>query len=238
MNRQRRRPAADRVEIALERGQVTTVLIGSVVALGLVFLLGVVFGSKMVAASERPTDSEIVAEGGATSSSDAPLLTFHDALTSMAEQGAAGSEPTSSSSSSDGLRESGRKEGEEQPSTSAPATSESDTKQEKSKPAAAPSPEPKTEPPREKPKAQASSKDEPTFTVQVSSSRDKDDTERLADRLKDAGWDARVVAADIEGRGRWYRVRVGRYATRDEAMRRQAAIQSDFNLSGLVVAEQ
>lgn len=60
------------------------------------------------------------------------------------------------------------------------------------------------------------------FTVQVSSWTSTADADRAVSRWKQAGFDAYVVEAFVNGRT-WYRVRVGRYTTMDEA--RQAAEQ-------------
>lgn len=54
------------------------------------------------------------------------------------------------------------------------------------------------------------------FTIQVSSWTSTTDARRAVERLKGAGFDAYVVEAFVKGRT-WYRVRVGRYATRGEA---------------------
>jgi cell division septation protein DedD len=55
------------------------------------------------------------------------------------------------------------------------------------------------------------------FTVQVASYRDRKDAEELAQRLTRKGYQAFVAEAEIPGKGKWYRVRVGRFGTRKEA---------------------
>jgi cell division protein FtsN len=55
------------------------------------------------------------------------------------------------------------------------------------------------------------------FTVQVASYRDSKDAEELAQRLARKGYQAFVAEAEIPGKGKWYRVRVGRFGTRKEA---------------------
>lgn len=61
------------------------------------------------------------------------------------------------------------------------------------------------------------------FTVQVASFKTVEDAERLAGKLGDKGYPVFVVPADIPGRGRWYRVRVGAFPTR-----REAGVFSDY----------
>lgn len=63
----------------------------------------------------------------------------------------------------------------------------------------------------------AASKPKGSFTVQVASSREKEDADGIAARLKKKGYDAFVVPADIPGKGKWYRVRVGVFSTKEEA---------------------
>ncbi len=54
------------------------------------------------------------------------------------------------------------------------------------------------------------------WTIQVASSRDKSKGEQFVKNLKKAGYDARLEEARI-GDVVWFRVRVGSYATRDQA---------------------
>lgn len=55
------------------------------------------------------------------------------------------------------------------------------------------------------------------FTVQVRSSPSEADARAFADTLRAGGFDSYVVRADLGSRGTWYRVRVGRFDTRDAA---------------------
>ena len=55
------------------------------------------------------------------------------------------------------------------------------------------------------------------FTVQVASYREKGEAETLADRLTLKGYKPYVVPADLPGKGKWYRVRVGEFRTKREA---------------------
>lgn len=55
------------------------------------------------------------------------------------------------------------------------------------------------------------------FTVQVASVKNEKDARILAEKLSGKGYPVYVVPADIPGRGRWYRVRVGSFSTRKEA---------------------
>ena len=69
------------------------------------------------------------------------------------------------------------------------------------------------------------------YTIQVGSAPHRADAERLAKRL--AARKARVVAADVPGKGRWYRVQVGSYAT-PEAARLQLTSLERSGVHGIV----
>jgi cell division septation protein DedD len=56
---------------------------------------------------------------------------------------------------------------------------------------------------------------EGAFAVQVGSTQDRFEAERIAARFRARG--ARVVASDVPGKGRWFRVKVGGYETREAA---------------------
>jgi cell division septation protein DedD len=55
------------------------------------------------------------------------------------------------------------------------------------------------------------------YTVQVASFRDAGVAERFAERLRRKGYKVSVAEADIPGKGRWSRVRVGTFATKRQA---------------------
>jgi DedD protein len=67
------------------------------------------------------------------------------------------------------------------------------------------------------------------FTIQVASTQHRADAERLARRL--AARKPRIVAADLPGRGRWYRVQVGSFETRESA---RLALASMSGVHGIV----
>ncbi len=57
------------------------------------------------------------------------------------------------------------------------------------------------------------------YSLQAMSSKDEKEANQLAERLKTAGVPAYVTSAEIGTRGRWYRVRVGRFVSQEEAKR-------------------
>jgi DedD protein len=72
------------------------------------------------------------------------------------------------------------------------------------------------------------------FTVQLSASADRAETDRLAARFRSLG--ARVETADVPGKGRFYRVRVGSFATRAEAEQRLRELARDSGAKGYVAS--
>ena len=76
------------------------------------------------------------------------------------------------------------------------------------------------------------------FTTQVGSHSDQSEANEQVSRLRAAGFDARSVAAELPGRGTWYRVQVGRFADRGEAAKTVAALRSKGTASAIVVPLQ
>ena len=82
-------------------------------------------------------------------------------------------------------------------------------------------------------KTEAVKKDsaEQVWTVQIKSSPDKKYADTWVERLKAKGYDAFVVEGDVKGQT-WYRVRVGRFAARQEAEALRTALETQEKLSG------
>jgi len=70
------------------------------------------------------------------------------------------------------------------------------------------------------------------FSVQVGSAPTLEDAQRLAARFK--AHHPHIVASDVEGKGRWYRVRLGVFSTRADAAR----FQREAGVKGYVTASR
>jgi len=89
-----------------------------------------------------------------------------------------------------------------QPSTVPPVTPLS-TDEKKSEPAASNDP----------------ASDDGAYSLQAISSSSEEEANKFSEKLMRAGISAYVVSANIPNRGRWYRVRIGRFRTREDAIK-------------------
>jgi DedD protein len=90
--------------------------------------------------------------------------------------------------------------------------------------------EPSTTPLPKTKETEASGKKEGTkgWTIQVNAYPDERSAKLLVDRLKNKGYNA--YATDVRIRGKvWYRVRVGSYASREEAEKVEETLKSKEN---------
>lgn len=73
-----------------------------------------------------------------------------------------------------------------------------------------------------------------TWSVQISATQDQTAAQLLQDKLKSKGFDAFIVEAEINS-GHWYRVRVGRFSTSQEADKTRQDLQAKENLASAFV---
>jgi cell division septation protein DedD len=71
------------------------------------------------------------------------------------------------------------------------------------------------------------------YSLQAAAFPNEPGASEFSERLKRAGVPAYVVAADIAGRGRWFRVRVGRFETAQDADRFAAEARKRATAAGL-----
>ncbi len=92
-----------------------------------------------------------------------------------------------------------------------------DNMRQKSEPPPPPLPSPGSKP-KEAPPPGAKEKTElGLWTIQVGSFRSEDEAKKAVQSIKDAGFPAYLVRADLPRLGIWYRVRVGKFAEQDQA---------------------
>jgi cell division septation protein DedD len=110
-------------------------------------------------------------------------------------------------------------------------------------PAATPAPAPQPAPeaaPKADEKARVEtfaqgSAGEGKFTAQVGSFNSHSEANERVSSLRAAGFEANVAAAELPGRGTWYRVQVGRFADREEAAKTVAALRAKGAASAALV---
>jgi cell division septation protein DedD len=241
------RPARERFEFSLDARQVASVILGALAALGITFFLGYSLGQRTVdrppraarPASPPPADplSLLDHPPRPDAGEPAPKLSFHEALTSAkppvpdrlpaSPAAGAGAPPSAAVAGAEGaptrppagapaapapgdggpgpapaVAGEARQAGPAEPRAPAPAA------------AGKPAPRPAAGGPPKGTQASRSAR-EGAFAVQVGSTPDRAEAERLASRYRERG--ARVIPVDVSGKGRWYRVRVGSFETREAA---------------------
>jgi len=75
------------------------------------------------------------------------------------------------------------------------------------------------------------------WTVQVNAFPDEKPAQGLVKKLKDKGYDAYMVTRNIAGKT-WYRVRVGSFATREEARELQEVLKSKENFAKAIAVSR
>lgn len=75
------------------------------------------------------------------------------------------------------------------------------------------------------------------FSLLVSSMKEAENAQRLLDQLRGKGYAPRIETVNLGGSGRWNRVLVGFFASREEAMRFAAEFNRKERMEALVVRE-
>ncbi len=76
------------------------------------------------------------------------------------------------------------------------------------------------------------------YSLQVGSYQQMAEANGAVERWKAKGYPAFLMIADIPDRGRWYRVRVGGFASREEARKYQGQLESQEAISAIVVMNE
>jgi DedD protein len=67
----------------------------------------------------------------------------------------------------------------------------------------------------------------PVYTIQAASVRDPKDADRLVQKLKKRGYPAYRVIGKVAGKGIWFRVRIGEYQSKSEAVSMMNKLKKD-----------
>lgn len=75
-----------------------------------------------------------------------------------------------------------------------------------------------------------------SWTLQLSAYQDKAEADRFAAGLRDKGYAPYIVEAAIPGKGTWFRVRMGRFGSRDAASRYMDDFRRETALNAIVTS--
>lgn len=252
----------EKYELSLDSRQIVTLTVASLVVLGGVFVLGVAVGKKLANETQRldqPTDILSTADQkteALAQADKAPALTFQEELTKRAPEPAP--EPPKNVVV---LKPAELKPEVPKPADVAkPADAEKPIdapKPAEVKVAEAPAPKP-DEPTRlpETPKAEPvatrtndagalkeafgkaqkgpEAPADGSWTLQLSAYQDKEEAERFAAGLRDKGYAPFIVEANVPGKGVWFRVRMGRFGSKDAATTYLADFKRETSIAGIV----
>lgn len=73
-----------------------------------------------------------------------------------------------------------------------------------------------------------------SWTVQLSAYQDRGEADRFAAGLRDKGYAPYIVEASIPGKGTWFRVRMGRFGTKDAASRYMDDFRRETAMNAIV----
>lgn len=72
------------------------------------------------------------------------------------------------------------------------------------------------------------------YTIQIASFLEREQAQNLVRWLRERGYPAFMITAEIEGRGTWHRVRVGRFPSKEEANTYQKQLEKKIHLRGFI----
>jgi cell division septation protein DedD len=75
------------------------------------------------------------------------------------------------------------------------------------------------------------------YTIQVSSHQERQAAEDEVKRMKQSGFAAFIVASELPGKGKWFRVRLGSFTNRDAAEKLQKTVDAKVGASSIIVIE-
>ena len=86
----------------------------------------------------------------------------------------------------------------------------------------------------QKPEPKPETSPDGNFTLQLSAFKDHAEADRFAASLRDKGYAPFIVEAVLPAKGTWYRVRMGRFPTRDAAGRYLADFKRETSIDAII----
>ena len=208
----------DKYELSLDNRQIVTFFVAAIVVVGTVFVLGVVVGKKLAGAPAHVNAPDLLTaldqraaamEQVKTSPPPEARLTFQDELTKKV----ADPPPKEAARAPEVPAETAKVASPEQPPPPLEAAKQEQPREKLKKAIAA-----VEKSPRE------SSIPPAAFTLQLSASQAREEADRFAAKLRARGYQPYIVESDLKDRGRWYRVRMGKFSSKEAA----AKFRDDF----------
>ncbi|ABS26489.1 SPOR domain-containing protein [Anaeromyxobacter sp. Fw109-5] len=208
----------EKFDLSLDGRQIASIVVGALVILGVVFVLGLNVGRQIAtrqADVARAGDLEALdrAPSAAAPAVDGASLTFHDSLV--------------------------KEKAPPMPAVATPSRTAPPPAVPAALPAPAPSAAPTVAAPAKAAPASAERAEPATagaFTIQIGASQQRAEADRIAARHRSLR--PRVEAAEVDGKGRWYRVRVGSFDTREAAERYRRDVARETGVAGYVTASR
>jgi DedD protein len=252
----------EKYEVSLDNRQVATLAVASLVVLGGVFLLGVVVGKKLSGEVGEKAPADLLgqldrkaAELESIKQQDASL-TFQDELTRKAPAPSPAPAHVAEVVKPPPERPAEKKEPERHEAAPAPSAV---ARAESSPAVAAGSPDPAAPPVKlaESPRSEAvptrthdggglkeafgKAQRSPTeaapdgsWTVQLAAYQERADAERFAAGLRDKGYAPYIAEVSLSGRGVWFRVRMGRFPSKEAASRYLEDFRRETSMNAIV----
>ncbi len=243
----------EKYELSLDSRQIVTLTVASLVVLGGVFVLGVVVGKKLSTESQKldqPADILSAADQkteALAQADKAQPLTFQEELTKRAPELVPAPEPVKNVVV---LKPAEIKVEAPKP-VEPPKADDVKPVEEKVAEAKPVLPEtPKSEPVatrtndagalkeafgkvQKAPEAPTPSADG-AWTLQLSAYQDKAEAERFVAGLRDKGYAPFIIEANVAGKGTWFRVRMGRFGSKDAASTYLADFKRETSIAAIV----
>lgn len=220
-------------------GQFFTILVLEIVTLAFVFYLGAKYGTNYlkIAEEEKPSVTEIVA-GTPASATNSKELQDTEIQAMARDVMNAGSEENLKARVKELLEKEKQKD---QPSAQLPAPApEAGQAVAAVDNANQPPAEAETTPPAVAPSAPIQMKSSSTgqYSIQVGSYPNMDEASGRVSGWREKGYPAFMMIADIPDRGRWYRVRIGSFATKDDAQGYLEKFRSQEDAEAIIVLNE
>jgi cell division septation protein DedD len=206
----------DRTELSLDNRQLFALYFGGAAALAVVFMLGIVVGKRLEARAREqalPVRSDPLAALDELDQPEAPAPRSKPSAPRLPRP--VGSISSARIGATPGPGPAGK------PMVAAPIKKPLSPDAAASESLAPPSTTQSAKPPAR-------------YTLQLSAFQDRSEAEEFGKKLNDSGYKPTIVAADIPGRGVWYRVRVGEYATSKLATDAKAELERKLHLTAYV----